>query len=442
MVKKSGKANGRRSVVLSFVGTGNYEPANYLFPDETVSTSTFFGRALVRYRTSQGQKPDAVIVFGTAGSVWQRIIDNEDTDGLDETAFAALEPLLRLPTDAQPAARDDAAMQSLLDQAAPTLATCYGVGTFYPRVIGMCADPAEHQALMGMLMDTLEPGDRVTLDITHAFRHLPVLVAFMLTGLRWLRDIEVERIWYGMFPERGSNSLPRAVDLSEAARIEHMGANLATYRHTGVFVQFADAFPAASDAMRQAHLFEATNQAGRGMGAAQRVQAALRRSASTMSPFDAEITDELIDRLDWPSERTWEGRYLARAERALAFGDYITALVMERESMLATIRRFIDSTADGASHSADIAQEDIQNWVRDNLSDDERSVYETLRKVRNCVSHGERRASGPVGRILSDEAELKRLLRDGLELARNLAEDLRSRDAESKSPHPDETPPR
>ncbi len=430
-MKKSAKPNQGRSVVLSFVGTGNYQPANYLFPDETVSTSTFFGRALVRYRTSQGQKPDAVIVFGTAGSVWQRIIDNEDTDRLDETAFAPLDPLHQLPTDAQPATRDDAAMQSLLDQAAPTLATCYGVETFYPRVIGMCTDPAEHQALMGMLMDTLEPGDRVTLDITHAFRHLPVLIAFMLTGLRWLRDIEVERIWYGMFPERGSNSLPRAVDLSEAARIEHMGANLATYRHTGVFVQFADSFPAASDAMRKAHLFEATNQPDKGMGAAREVQEALRRSSGGIPPFDAEIKDELIDRLDWHCERTWEGRYLARAERALAFGDYITALVMERESMLATIQRFIDPTADGAGYNADVDQKEIQDWVRDNLSGDERSVYERLRIVRNCVSHGARPPRGPIGKILSDEAKLKRLLRDGIELARNLAEDLRRCDAES-----------
>ncbi len=436
MVKKSGKANGRRSVVLSFVGAGqDYKSADYVFPDGAVWKSTFFGRALVRYRTSQGQKPDAVIVFGTGGSAWQKIIDNEDTDGLDETAFASLEPLLQLPTDAQPAARDDAAMQSLLDQAAPTLATCYGVETFYPRAIGMCADPADHQALMGMLMDTLEPGDRVTLDITHAYRHLPVLVAFMLTGLRWLRDVEVERIWYGgMFSGHGSNSLFRAVDLSEAARIEHMGANLATYRHTGVFVQFADSFPTASDAMRRAHLFEATNQPGRGMSAAQEMQGALRRSASTMSPFDAEIKDELIDRLDWPNERTWEGRYLARAERALKYGDYITAALIEGECIRNTLLRLDDPDFDSTTLDPKEEHERIVRSLNRNLSRDEGDVYRRLRTVRNCVAHGTYPPDylkGEINPILNNEAKLKRLLRDGLELARNLAEDLRRCDAEN-----------
>jgi len=213
-----------------------------------------------------------------------------------------------------------------------------------------------------------------------------------------------------------------------------MGANLATYRHTGVFVQFADWFPAASDAMRKAHLFEATNQIARAKNPAQNTQAELRRSSHGMAAYEAGIGHEIIERLNWSRETTLQGRYLGRAERALGYRYYFTATIMSFESIRTTVLRFLYPDGEIAAYHPD-REPRIDGWIDENCSEDELRVYHNLRRVRNCIAHGTRpsgRNSAEITEILEDAANLERLLRDGLELARNLAEDLRRRDAETK----------
>ncbi len=54
-----------------------------------------------------------------------------------------------------------------------------------------------------ILMDALEAGDQVYLDITHSFRSLPLLQTVILNYAKVLKDIRVERIVYGAFETLG-----------------------------------------------------------------------------------------------------------------------------------------------------------------------------------------------------------------------------------------------
>jgi CRISPR-associated Csx2 family protein len=54
------------------------------------------------------------------------------------------------------------------------------------------------------VFDCLEPGDQVWLDITHGFRSLPLLATVLIDYARFLKNVTIEKIYYGVFESLGT----------------------------------------------------------------------------------------------------------------------------------------------------------------------------------------------------------------------------------------------
>jgi len=112
--------------------------------------------------------------------------------------------------------------------------------SFEPVDIPDGKDKDELWKIFDELKEHLKPGDRVVLDITHAFRSLPVLTLLALTYLRVATGIVLERILYGAFEARDEAVEAPVFDLTPFVSLLQWSAAVSLFRQTGECGPFAD----------------------------------------------------------------------------------------------------------------------------------------------------------------------------------------------------------
>ncbi len=88
--------------------------------------------------------------------------------------------------------------QGTLDRRAPVLADRLGCEVRL-RLISYCHTFREQEGLLRDLTEEVGQGDQVDLDITHGFRHLPMLTLLSALHLRKVRSAKIAHIWYGAY---------------------------------------------------------------------------------------------------------------------------------------------------------------------------------------------------------------------------------------------------
>lgn len=112
--------------------------------------------------------------------------------------------------------------------------------SFEPVDIPDGKDKDELWKIFDELKEHLKPGDRVVLDITHAFRSLPVLTLLALTYLRVATGIVLERILYGAFEARDEAGEAPVFDLTPFVSLLQWSAAVSLFRQTGECGPLAD----------------------------------------------------------------------------------------------------------------------------------------------------------------------------------------------------------
>lgn len=411
-----GRRNDRAGKDGKPVGPSGYELARYDFGAGGQYQTTFFGHALWRHLASGGRAPDALMCLGTSGSSWSTLIDGVDPDVFDDE-------LSRWGDAVESKAnRDDGGAVESADLAgmASTLARGLGVPELILEVIGDGRSRSSQQALTAALLRRLEPGDRVILDITHAYRHLPVLASFMLTALHWLRGVEVEAIYYGAFDMAARGDTVPVVDLSLCADYARDAACFATYRLTGSCRDLASQFPQAREVIDRLDLFENTNQVGRAKTQALQVRALLEPLAEAdHDPLRAGVARGLCDGLDWADGASHLKRMLERSRRFRVHREYAKCATLLVECILFTAAVRVNPGLDPGRYSED-ARNDGHDWIRNELKERNRehwTAFVRLNNLRNCIAHGTVSNRRDVQRALGDRAALERILDDALDLA-------------------------
>lgn len=177
-----------RLVFLTFLGTSNYIPCNYVYNDRRIENVRYVQEALVRLEYDRFRPGDMIVVFLTneaRGKNWK-------PKGNDGTA----EPGLHACLDAT------------------------GLGDLVKDVeIPSGASPAELWAIFDRLYDELQEDDEVILDITHALRYMPMLGIVMLNYARMLKRIRIKRIYYGAYEARDDEDNAPIFDLTDFATL-------------------------------------------------------------------------------------------------------------------------------------------------------------------------------------------------------------------------------
>ena len=215
------------STLITFLGrktAHGYDRVTYDF-DGIEKTASFFGLAL-----AEVIKPDRLSILGTKGSMWDVLVESLAHSGeLEDERISLIGN-----------AENHAVTQSQLDSLAPLISHHLGLDcrlTIIPRG----TDESEQVEILRIMAQGVNPHDRAILDITHAFRHLPMLAFVSALYLESVRNAHIENIYYGAFDMMHDKVVP-ALRLDGLMRVARWIKALSTYDKDGDYGVFAELF--------------------------------------------------------------------------------------------------------------------------------------------------------------------------------------------------------
>src|SRR5690606_20043709 len=237
------------TTLISLLGKGRnpstgYRPARYRFDDEFAREEPFFGLALAEYI-----KPQRLVLAGTAGSMWDVFLEHQDV--CDETLLDLME-----------AVQEERVSVELLKAQEQHLSRQFGIPVTC-LLIPYARDEAEQAAILHALAEVIDEGEDVVLDVTHGFRHLPMLALVAARYLSHVRRVNVNELYYGALEMTSDGETP-VLRLGSLLRMLDWVQALGVYEHSGDYGVFGpllarDGMPAAkADLLQQAAFFERT----------------------------------------------------------------------------------------------------------------------------------------------------------------------------------------
>jgi CRISPR-associated Csx2 family protein len=176
-------------VLSTFLGGGvnrQYRVAHYGIEEKGPYETPLFGWALLKHFHDEENPVDKLVVFGTATSFWEHLLEVACPGHTDVSELAKM-------------AGRGISRREIAPFAAPILesAKSYGVQEVRLEPIDFLDDTETQMAFIGQIADLLQPGDRLTLDITHGLRHQPILGTLAALVLRSAGHAEdISAIYY------------------------------------------------------------------------------------------------------------------------------------------------------------------------------------------------------------------------------------------------------
>lgn len=371
--------------VISFLGKSqkgqSYRPANYDFsqnedllgegPD--LVNSQYFGLTLPRrFETRQ------ILLLGTSGSMWDVLLSDQVKYELQDEAL--LDDLIE-------ACGQQNVTQALLDRLQPELSRIIGVDVCC-LLIDNCRDAPSQMNLLRQLSEALPERADVVLDVTHSYRHLPMLGLVAARFLARTRGVRVRHILYGaldMTQGEGDQSRTPVLDLGGMLTMLDWVDALASYDKDADYSVFAPLLekdglaPGDARMIREAAFQERCNNAPQ---AQQRISTVSKRFDQPFNGVSGLFAPELKKRLNW-------FRQGSRARQELA----LSRVYGERhDAMRSTIFLFEAWVSAGVLRtegSAGLNNPDSRQNAADRLKV-ENSSFAELSKLRNAFAHGKR----------------------------------------------------
>lgn len=164
------------TVLVSFIGTGNYQTCKYVYGNSECETH-LFSFALASFFKDEISK---VVVFHTEESKEAKRKDD------DRTYLEQLKELHRKDNLPEPEA----------------------------VLIKSGKSEDELWEIFDTLSSAFDEGDKIIFDITHAFRSIPILSLLVIALLRETKNVNLKGIFYGAFEAKDENGNTPIFDLS------------------------------------------------------------------------------------------------------------------------------------------------------------------------------------------------------------------------------------
>lgn len=374
-------------ILLSFLGKGRsdiqtgYRTANYEFAPDFVRSVPFFGLALAEY-----VQPEKLVLVGTRGSMWDVFFEQQGVP--DDDLLALIE-----------AVSNEQVSEILLDRFEPLLAAKIG-RPVQCLLIPYATTTDEQAAILHRLASEIAKDDEVVLDVTHGFRHLPMLALVAAQYLKHVRQVTVSEIYYGaleMTPKGGNTPVLRLGGL-----LQMMAWNeaLATYGKDGDYSVFADLLqqdgmnPAQTAQLKQAAFFERSSNP---VNARQRLANVFSQVVEHTGTLGVLFQKALSERIRWFRQQTRDEWELALADEYLQRGDYLRAVTYLFEAAVtrATLQ-------EGANISDFDARKAALKVAKENMP-----ALKRLEYLRNSLAHGVRPRDDQEIRAMQNEESLR-----------------------------------
>ncbi|WP_374690952.1 TIGR02221 family CRISPR-associated protein [Accumulibacter sp.] len=381
------------TTLISFLGKGRldaqrtgYQETTYRFSADFARTVPYFGLALREYL-----KPQRLILVGTSGSMWDVFFERQGND--DE--------VLRL----MEATEREAVTQELLDLPRQRLAEQLGIPVVC-RLIPYARDTAEQVQILHDLAAVVSPGERLCLDLTHGFRHLPMLALVAARYLERVAGVAVEELYYGAWDMRNSAGETPVLPLRGLLTMLDWVDALATYDKDGDYGVFAplleDDGMAAGTAERlaQAAYFERTSNP---VSAQKTLSGVFRAVEAHRGQLGALFGETLQKRIGWFRGAQREDWELSLAAAYLERRDYLRAATFLYEAFITRACKqqgLADPDGFGNRKHAYKAASRTTPQLRQ------------LVDLRNSLAHGVRPHTAESARALADEGRLRSRLQE------------------------------
>lgn len=418
------------TTLVSFLGTGprrstgdatagghvrpgpaiGYAQTTYVFERPTGPPATFttslFGAAVLDYlRSIEARDVPRWVILGTSASHWSALIE-----GLPEASREALEPAWVTIDDHVKTANVNAdhlaAWQVALNAADPAL-------DFSLHLVGPALARAEQLDICRALFSSIPPASDVVFDISHGYRHLPVIAAFVIGLMHRTHRLGTARFFSGVYEARTDAGSP-AIELPVCQELLEATAATAILDITGNYAPLA-AFAGAPDADRT-WFFESTFQFGQAGSPAQKALRHLDDKAKqARDPIRALASQAAVDALAWQVAGKMQDRLHKRAQQALGVGDDTRACILAYEALVMAAVRVLDPNIDLASHKARTATGERVNKLLAKASRDEHArAYRDVRRLRNAVVHGTRSTVKRTQTAMADPAAFRAVVATAL----------------------------
>lgn len=363
-----------------------FRPASYDFGDGKLRTDVQFGLALLGHLGDAGTPADKLIVLGTPGSSWGRIVAHIVSEP-DHAALSALDAACDYD-----AVTDDllAPWSAQIGDALRGKAGC----TTLEVVLGVTAyggDADGQREFIELIGRHVPQGAGLTIDPTHSLRHLPLLGVFSAMTLQRLKAVELRGIYYGALDRSGPDGDGRTRTpvwrLDGLPRIAHWLSALSAFDKDGDYGIFEsllrDAGVAAKDA---ANLAEAafSETIGNFDEARARLDSFRKAIAGVELKGPAAVFKQrLMESIDWTGEADLYLRQRRLALAALGRGDVLRAATWGHEAFVTrlALRQHVDPFPYRNREAA------RKKYLDNAVHDVERRTFERLQILRNQIAH-------------------------------------------------------
>lgn len=393
--------------VISFLGRvsrdekSRYRRTPYRFPDGKVTDpAAFFG-----YVLSARVKAERLVILGTPGSMWDHLFEGDLDLGTDaETDREALLGSVESQT----------VTQGQLDVLAPALSRRLNVDVRL-RLIGNCFDEAEQVQLLDTMAKEVIEGASLDLDVTHGFRHLPMLALLAAMYIKAIRGAQVAGVWYAAFNPEAADA--RVMRLDGLMRTYDWISALTAYEASGNYAGIAtllkqEGLPVdKADALIRGHHLEQTLNIP---DASNNVLGVLKTLDAPLHGTGELFRRRLAERLGWARERELPRQQHRLARQALERGDFLRAAIFGLESFIT--RRCLRAGLDAKDYRVrrDVTKKLQQEIKEGSYGKTESEAYYELNELRNAMAHGTPPVSSLV-KVLKDPGALRERLREDIE---------------------------
>lgn len=384
------------NVLVSVLGKSRLDPATgyrkalYRFDADFTQETPFFGLALQAFI-----RPDRVIILGTAGSMWDVFIEHHaDNDtALEEARLKLIE-----------AAQQEAVDQAMLDELAPLIERRLGTPAKC-LLIPYAKNTEEQVDVLRQLATAIQSNERVILDVTHGFRHLPMLSLVAAYYLEKVKGNRIDDIYYGALEMTTPEGETPVLKLKGLLRLMDWVQTLAAYEKDGDYGRFADllgqeGMPAAETGqLEKAAFFERTTNP---VKAHQALTSVYTKIENLTTPIASLFKEELVKRLSWFRKPHRDERERELAASYLLRKDYLRAAIYLQEAFISKTARLQN-------------QPEIDFEVRDQLrreATQSNPHFKQLTHLRNAMAHGTQPYARDTLSDLKEEVPLRKALEE------------------------------